>query len=124
MLTALSNEVAEHFGVSIGTEFVPFGEKFGLDFLIVLNDPVMDHGNFLFMVQMGVGITFNRYTVCGPTGMAYAECGVGHVFLSQLFIKGGQFAFGPDQLDFLVLYSGNTRRIVAAVFKTVSSLQQ
>jgi len=50
--------------------------------------------------------------------MPHAESGVGHIFPGQFFIKGSQFAFGTDQLNLLVLHSGNTRRIITSVFKT------
>ena len=76
-LAPLFNTMRQHFGVrGRGKDVAPFA-KLGAEFLVVLDDAVVDERNRTGTVHVGVGIFFARGSVGGPTSVADAGRAVG-----------------------------------------------
>jgi hypothetical protein len=66
----LFNEVGNDLRVGLGTELVPAVLEFPLQGCVVLDDPVVDHGDGTLAVEVRVGILVIRDPVRGPPGVA------------------------------------------------------
>ena len=95
-----------------------------LDFLVVLDNAVMDDGKFPVLREMRMGVAFHGQTMRGPARMTYAgrrqQAGV----LFQLGFEVGEFSCGLHDLKFSSLLERHTGRVIAAIFKAMKPLHK
>ena len=115
---ALGDQMGQHFRIGFGLEDVPLGKQALLQFLKVFDDAVMDDGELVVAADMGMRVAFGGHAVGGPARMPDAVHGYHVGETGKFFLKGGQFAFGLDDLQFPALNEANPGGIVSAVFKT------
>src|SRR5450432_290096 len=85
------DEIEQHFRIRITFKMVTLFCKLCFKLCIILNDSVMDHGQFSISAKMGMCIPVAGLTMCGPSGMADTCVGV-QVFSNYTFFKGSHAA--------------------------------
>ena len=117
-------QLGHHFGVRFGLVFAagPFFQ-FPADFPVVFHNAVMDEHEARREVGMGMGVHFRDSAMGGPPGVADAlASGNGVVF--QDFLEVSDLPHALDDMKFRSIHKGDTRRVVAPVFKTPHSIDQ
>ena len=71
------DQMRHHFGVGVGGQTAALFFQFVTQFLEVLDDAVVDHGDLVGGMRVGVDLVGNA--VCRPAGMADTD-GAGHRF--------------------------------------------
>ncbi len=72
-LIEVLNELGHHLGVGLRGEGDPLGHEKGLQFGIILDNAVVDHGNPSAAAHLGVGVDVAGGPVGGPAGVAHAH---------------------------------------------------
>ena len=96
VLPYVFNEVEQYLGIGIAGEFVSFVREFLLELSVVLDDAIVDHGQFAAGRYMGMGVAVAGFAVGGPAGMPDAAMGV------QVFPENGLLQFRNP--SFLLIY--------------------
>ncbi len=111
-----SDHVGGDFGVGFGPEFVPILDQFGLQFEVVLDDAVVDDGDLLVPVEMGVGVGVGRPAVGGPPRVADGEPAlVGP--LTHEFAEFAELARPLQDVDARPVQVGDARAVIAAILE-------
>jgi len=125
-LVRLFNEMGDHLGVYLGVKAMAASLQGDSKFGVVLDDPVVDHGDGACLVKMRVGIRVGWRTMGRPAGMRHAsgfwslacrygcECG--------LEVGKASCAFGVAQLG--CTREGDSGRVVAAVLKETQAADE
>ena len=72
-LIEILNELGHHLRIRIGQEGNALTHQKGLQFPIVFNDPVVDHGDLAALAHLGMGIDIAGRPVGGPAGVTDAH---------------------------------------------------
>jgi hypothetical protein len=117
------NEVRHNLGVGIGSESMatPLKTRFQLE--VILEDPVVDHGDASFAVAMGVSIRLRGTAVGRPTGMPEPAGTPERRILDQL-LQVGDLAYASATLERRLALHHDARRIVAAILETLETPEQ
>jgi hypothetical protein len=68
----------DHFRVRVGRQVAALGDQFSPEVLVIFDDPVVDDGDAVGRVR--VGVDFVRHAMGRPAGMADADrAGDGHL---------------------------------------------
>ncbi|EXI75846.1 MAG: hypothetical protein AW07_00774 [Candidatus Accumulibacter sp. SK-11] len=120
-LQLMRNQVRDHFGIGVGSEDVGESPEASTQRLVVLDDPVMDHGQPAGDVRMGVPLA--RHAVRRPARMSDAgpACGLRLLDLRRQF---GNPANRPQTVQTAVVDQGEPGRVVAAVFELAQTFKQ
>jgi hypothetical protein len=122
LLVVVGDEVAEHLGVGLRLEGVTLGREEFLDAGVVLDDAVVDQGDFLVAADVRVGVGVGHAAVGGPARVA-DPCGPGK-FLGR---GGLDQSFHParflGQLEVGAVLGGDTGGVIAAVLEALQSLE-
>ena len=114
--------VGDDFGVGLRFEGVTQGfEAFAFGFE-VFDDAVVDDGNHP-AGDVGVGVGFGYAAVGRPAGMADADVSE-HAFFARRVLHQLHAADTAHAFDFAVCIHGDTRRIVAPIFKAFKTVGQ
>ena len=108
------DEMADRLGVGLALEGDALGLEFGLELAVVLDDPVMDDGEPLGGMRMGVGL--GRCAVRRPAGVADADRALQRLGL-QSVEEIDQLALGAPAGQPAVLQRRDAGGIVAAVLQ-------
>ena len=81
LLIVVADQMGQDFGVRGGTEGVAGFEELFLEAVVILDDAVVDDGDFAGLVQVRVGIFVGGRAVGGPAGVADAELAGGGLVL-------------------------------------------
>ena len=115
------DEMRDHLRIRIGGERGAFSLKFGLQLPEILDDAVVDHGDVIGHVRMGIG--FAGPAMRRPARMT--DPGVSRQRLGgEQRFEIAQLSFSPAPLDPSITDCGNTRRIVAAILETLQRVDQ
>ena len=76
VLRMSSMKLEQYLGIGITGEFVSFVREFLLELGVVLNDAIVDHGQFAAGRYMGMGVAVAGFAMGGPAGMPDAAMGV------------------------------------------------
>ena len=71
MVDGFLYEVGNHFRIGFGTKSVAPLLQFYAQLFPILNNPVVDDGDFTGTVQMGMGVGVGYSPVGRPTGMSH-----------------------------------------------------
>ena len=114
--------VGDDFGVGLRFEGVTQGlEAFAFGFE-VFDDAVVDDGNHA-AGDVGMGIGFGYTAVGCPTGMADADVSE-HAFFARGVLHQLHATDAAHALDFAVCVDGDTRRVIATIFKAFETVGQ
>ncbi|EFE50936.1 hypothetical protein NEIELOOT_00287 [Neisseria elongata subsp. glycolytica ATCC 29315] len=114
--------VGDDFGIGLRFEGVAQGlEAFAFGFE-VFDDAVVDDGNHA-AGDVGVGVRLGYTAVGCPTGMTDTDMAE-HAFFACRIFHQLHTADTADAFDFAVHVYGDTRRIVASVFKAFETVGQ
>ena len=121
ILHFVRDQMHDGFSVGFRLELMTFRFKFGAQFAEVLDDAVMDDGDFRRHVRMR--IAFGRTAVRGParvpdTGQAGERLG------QQARFQIAQFAFGAAARQRAGFDGRDASRIITAVFETPERVDQ
>src|SRR5450432_3081883 len=86
ILLDIFNEIEKYFSVRITFKMIPFFYQFCFKLRIVLNDPVMDHGQSSAGRQVWMGIPVAGFPMGSPAGVANASIRM-KVFSNDTFFK-------------------------------------
>ena len=109
------------FGVGIGSEFMALAAEFVAQRLEVLDDPIVNNGDFA--VLMGMGIVGGRPAVRCPTRVADSQMAEKRLRREASF-KVLQLACSPAAGDLPVLQRRHPGGIVAAVFEPLERFKK
>ena len=116
----LGDEVGDDLRVRLRREAVALFEQFLLEFQVVFDDAVMDHGDGAHQVGMGVGL--GGAAVGGPAGVADAHLARQGLLAQQLF-QLDQFAQAAADGQAVIADHRHPRRIIAPVFQPFQAVQ-
>ena len=119
----LFDQMGEHFAVGLRTEDMAGVQQPALQLQVVLDDAVVDHGDALLTVGMGMGVRVGRSAVGGPAGVAqsHGAAGVGSILSS---VQAVHLAHGLPHLDVpLTVDDGDPGAIVAPVLQALQPLK-
>ncbi|MNX93838.1 hypothetical protein D3C86_1260460 [compost metagenome] len=114
-------KLRHHFGVGLGGEGCTLGAQFVAQFGEVFNDAVMDDGNAIDEMRVGVG--FVRNAVGRPAGVRDANDTRQRLF-REPFLQIEQLAFRTAAVHRAIVDGGDTRRIVTAIFETLQRIDK
>ncbi len=115
------DQVQHDFGVGLGVEHRALVLELLAQLAEILDDAVVDDGNALGRVRMGV--VDGRLAVRGPAGVTDAGRALQRLGL-QPPLQILQLALGTAALDMLAFERGDAGGIVAAIFKTFERIHQ
>ena len=115
------DQMQHDLGVGLGLEHRAALLELLAQFAKILDDAVVDHGDALGGVRMGV--VLGRLAVGGPAGVADAAM-AGQRFALQPRFEIFQLAFGAAALEMLAFQRGDASGIVAAIFKPLERIDQ
>ena len=113
------DEVQHDLGVGLGLEHGAEFFELLAQVAKILDDAVVDHGDAIGGVRMGV--VLGRLAVGGPAGVSDAGM-AGERFCLQPRFEVFQFAFGAAALEMLALQRRNASGIVAAIFESLERI--
>ena len=120
---ALFDEVGDNLGVGFGGEDVAPLLETALQFQVVFDDTVVDHGNLAVAAGKGVGVGVGGRAVGSPAGVAQSDSAVGVVGL----VAPGQAVNLAHRLAQAQLAGpvedGDTGAVVAPVFEPLEAFQ-
>ena len=117
------DQVGDDFRIGLRLEFVPLGLQFEPEFVVVLDDPVVNDGNAACTVHVRMRIGFGWRAMSGPAGVPDprgAADGPGF----QRKVKVCQLADGFPPVQRAVLQYGNACRVITAVFQALQPLHE
>ena len=119
-----SDQMGQHFRVGGGSKGVAGLDQLLFEPVAILDDAVVDNGDFAGLIQMRMGVFVRGRAMSGPAGMADAkESGGRHV--PQ---QGGQalveLALSLSNLQRAVVEHGHAGAVIAAVLQPAQSLEQ
>ncbi|OQB98442.1 MAG: hypothetical protein BWX80_03981 [Candidatus Hydrogenedentes bacterium ADurb.Bin101] len=114
----LAHQVRNRFRIRLTAEGDAFLFQPGAQFLVVLDDAVVHHRDFLGHVKVGMGVYFARHPVGCPAGMADAQAARKRMF-RQFLIHDFKLAQALDALEALLIDNGHAGRVVTAVFQAM-----
>ena len=113
--------MSDDFGIGLAFEYAALGGEFGAQFLVVLDDAVVDDGKLAGRVRVGIGR--GRRAVGRPSGMRNADIarrGITGQHVRQI----GEPALGTAADEFAILKRTHARAVIAAVFHALEPLDQ
>ena len=111
----------DDFGVGLAGEFRALLFQHLPQFAKILDDAVMDHGDVVGGVRMGV--VLGRLAMGGPAGMA--DAGMARErFGPQPRFEILQLAFGAAAVEMIAFQRGDACGIVAAIFQPLERIHQ
>ena len=115
------NQVRDDFGIGLGLELVPEALQVRALFLVVLDDAVVHHGDFVARDD-GVGVELGDAAVRGPARVADAD-GAAEILRARL---GLHFGYAPDAAHALqaAVQDGDAGGVVAAIFQALEAIDQ
>ncbi len=115
--------VRDHFGVGFGGEHIAFALRLRAQFLVVLDDAVVDDRDAVLRdVRMGVALA--RAPVRRPTRVRDAEAAMSGIGLERV-LQLADLADGAQALDGAgAVQHGDARRVVAPVLQPPQALDQ
>ena len=116
------DKMGDDFGVGITMEGVAARAQLVADFLVVFDDAVVDDGDAV-AAHMRVGIAFAWHAVRRPAGVGNAACAAELLFL-HFGDEAGHFADSAATLDAATVTNGESRRVIAAIFKAFQAFKQ
>ena len=87
----------------------------------ILDDAVMNHGDILGCV--GMGVVFGRLAMGSPAGMTDAGMALERRILQSRF-EIFELAFGAAAIEAIAFQRGDARRIIAAIFEALERINQ
>ena len=115
------DEVSDDFRIGFRREMVPVLFELVLEGEIIFNYAIVHHDNAIGTV--GVSIGLRGASVSSPAGMADAAAAL-HRLRSQYIFQFGEFALGAADFNFFpAVYGGDTRGVIAAIFKPPQSVE-
>src|SRR5439155_21828406 len=118
----LADEMGEHFG--IGGRLKSVALELLFQSIVILDDPVVHHGNPAALVPMRVGVLVRRRSVGGPASVAEAH-DAGHRFARQH--RGKAFVDLSGALadrKRAIAKDSQPRAVIAAIFEPAQAIQQ
>ena len=120
----LAQQMGNDLGVRVRAEDHTLGLELLTQASVVLDDPVLHHGQTTGTIEVGVGIAFFRLAVGRPTGVANAALPLGPLRL-KTSREVGELAFSAQTGQAgLVRHRGDAGGVIAPVFELTQTLQQ
>ena len=120
------DQVGDHFGVGLALEHVAQRGQFGAQFVVVLNDAVVDQRDAR-VVRAGrevrVGVVRGGRAVRGPAGVGDAGEAL-QAGLVDLLFQVGHARGAARALQLAIHVQGYAAGVVAAVFQALQALEQ
>src|SRR5579862_9975536 len=69
----MGDQLSDDFGVCIGVKATSLLDEHSAQMGVVFNDPVMDDGDRLRFIEMGMGVFFGGFSMGGPARMGDGE---------------------------------------------------
>ena len=91
---------------------------------MVLDDPVVHHGQAAGRIRVRMGVLVRRAAVGGPAGVGNAQGAFLAVPAGQLRLEFHNVADRLDYAHLLAAMNGHARRVVTAVLQTLEPLDQ
>ncbi|GMA75323.1 hypothetical protein GCM10025880_17400 [Methylorubrum aminovorans] len=117
----VTDELGHDLGVGLALEARTRRHEFGLQLAKILDDPVMDHGQPLGGVRVGIGLV--RASVRRPAGMTDADV-ARQRRLGELALQVRELALGAPPVEPAMVQGGDAGGIVAAIFEPSQRLDQ
>lgn len=112
------NEVCDDFGIGFGGEFVPASEQIVSQIDVILDDAVVNDGEFTVFV--GVSIGFAGSSVRSPSRMSDAGVSA-HGFNGEPGDEGLEFSVSSSEVDIAFVADGDSGGIIASVSEPAES---
>ena len=120
LLQVVGDQMGDNLGIGFGVEAVLLLLQFRLQFLIILDDAVMDDGHTVGRVR--VGIVLGRRAMGCPTGMADADIALERVGI-QLASQIDDLARSAATLDMTIGKGRDPGTVIAAILETAEALK-
>ena len=117
----LCQKLRHHLGVGLGGEGRAPGGQLFTQFREVFDDAVMDDGDAVDEMRMGIGFVGN--TVRRPAGVSDADHARQRLFRKSL-LQVEELSFRPATVHRAIVDGGYTRRIVTAIFETLQRIDK
>ena len=117
----MGDEMRDNFGIGLRDKAALVIFQFGLQRRVIFDDAVMDDGDTLR--RMRVGVVFRRPAMCRPARMADAGR-AGQCLFLQLGVEIAELSFGAAAFDMAVRKRRDAGRIIAAIFEAAQPLNQ
>ena len=118
----LADEVGQDFRVGLRLELMSFGLKLLAEVEVILNDAVVDQGDFSRLIGMGVGVLVRWRSVRGPSGVADSRR-PGRSFAANEVPEVVDSSGALAQLQGAAVVQSHSRGIIAPVFQPPESVQ-
>jgi hypothetical protein len=122
LLVVVGDQVAEYLGVRLGAESVALGQKEFFDADVVLDDAVVDQRDFPVTADVWVGVCVGDSAMGGPACVANPR-GAGEFECPRRLDESFHPASFLGELEAAAVLCGHPRRVIAAIFQTLESLQ-
>ena len=120
------DQVGDDLGVGLAFEDVAGGLQLGAQFVVVLDDAVVDQRDARLVVprcEMRVGVVRGRHAVGGPAGMGDAG-EAGHMVLGDLVAQFGHALRAARAAQVAVGVDRDAAGVVAAVFQPLQAFNE
>jgi hypothetical protein len=101
--------------VTLGLQSLTQGE-------IVLNDAILDDGDFAAAISVGMGVALIGRPVSGPARVPHGDVTIDRVLVKQP-PEVNQFTSVAANADMSILNVGDARRVVTTIFKALKALK-
>jgi hypothetical protein len=121
VLDLAREQVRDHFGVGVAFQRTAFAAQFGAQFLVILDDAVVDDGEVFGRMRMGVGLV--RCAMRRPAGVRdpnFTRCGLP----LQLFDQIGKLAFGAAADQVSIVDGADAGAVIAAIFHPLEAVDK
>ena len=122
-LVVAGNQVGDHFSIGLGLEFDSFSLQLLFQDGVVLDNAVVDNRDVAVKALVRVCVFDGRGAVGGPAGVRDTDMSLDRVILDLRF-KRTDFSGGTNGLYLSTIDKGDSRAVVAAVFKFLKSTNQ
>ena len=117
----MGDQMGEHFGVGLGSEFCALGCQRFLQREEVLDDPVVDYDDLTTGIGVRMSVAVAGHPMRGPPGVPDAEC-AGERMLVEYSGESGEFPLGLGDRQIGAVVDGDSGGVVPAVLEPPQSV--
>ncbi len=117
------NQMGHDFGVGFRRKLVALELQLFAQRIVIFDDAIVYHHDRAAMTGMGMGIGLRRFAMRGPTRVAHADR-AGQMAIFKLGSQGGNLAFIPHPIEFLIFNDGNASGVISPVFQPLQAANQ
>ena len=120
-LDAAGDQVRDHLAVGLAFEGAAFCGELAAQFLVILDDAVVDDRHFARRVRVGIGR--GRRAMRRPAGMGDARI-AGRGFLAEHTGEIGELALGPAAHQCAFVQGADPGAVIAAIFHAPEAIEK